>query len=723
MMMLNPSIGAFAPPIGKKRPHESSQSAENVDHPSGTSYNYSSFRNISACNRCRLRKNRCDQRLPRCRTCEKAGVRCVGYDPITKREIPRSYIYFLETRVTYLEELLAQNGIPFKEAVAFDEQEAVRVESNHPGQQQQQQQHSAAGLEDGHDDNRLNPIKSEPTAEESRQHVEAGSDAELDHEKDDNQRIHNLVSNIGMVSVQGTSDPRYLGSTSGISFARVIFAAVKSSVSGNGGERSGPPRLAPHTATGTSGGNMRDSFYGLQQRPMMKSAPFPGQELAARLVDLYFEHANPQVPILHRGEFVELLNSTYATKEEDRSPRSLYILNIVFAIGAGIIFEERNSELDEDGDDGKSKKQKLTSRQYQPEEYHATASVHLETFLGSSSGDTFGGLEELQAVLLLASFALLRPVAPGLWYIVGVAMRLAVDLGLHYEDGTGIDYVGDVNVDALPGKTEEEKAKLRIDSRERGRREWVRDTRRRLWWCAYSLDRLVATCVGRPFGIADQAITTDFPSLLDDDYITKAGFLPAPASAPSYKHVAHQYFKLRLLQSEIQDVLLSQQARFARRRVGNTASYYMNSDLLSPYLQDFDSIPAWRKDIHRRLVEWRKSAPFREEIGVRFPVDFLELNYWQALIMLYRQCLSVPAELADEMTPAENVSSPFSGMEEADDEDDICVNVAEAGQKVLRIYRQMHHLRLVNYTYLATHHLFMAGEAYFQSLIMPWVFC
>lgn len=52
----------------------------------------SSFRNVSACNRCRLRKNRCDQRLPSCASCEKAGVKCVGYDPITKREIPRRYV-------------------------------------------------------------------------------------------------------------------------------------------------------------------------------------------------------------------------------------------------------------------------------------------------------------------------------------------------------------------------------------------------------------------------------------------------------------------------------------------------------------------------------------------------------------------------------------------------------------------------------------------------------
>lgn len=50
----------------------------------------------------------------------------------------------------------------------------------------------------------------------------------------------------------------------------------------------------------------------------------------------------------------------------------------------------------------------------QPEEYHSAAMQHLESFLGSMSEPNQagfgGGLEELQAVLLLAGFALLRPV-------------------------------------------------------------------------------------------------------------------------------------------------------------------------------------------------------------------------------------------------------------------------------------------------------------------------
>ncbi|KAJ6178466.1 hypothetical protein N7519_008927 [Penicillium mononematosum] len=87
------------------------------------------FRSVSACNRCRLRKHRCDQRLPRCESCEKANVRCVGYDPLTKQEVPRSYVAFLESRVNYLNQVLLDHGIRFKPAIAYDEEETLKMET------------------------------------------------------------------------------------------------------------------------------------------------------------------------------------------------------------------------------------------------------------------------------------------------------------------------------------------------------------------------------------------------------------------------------------------------------------------------------------------------------------------------------------------------------------------------------------------------------------------
>lgn len=96
---------------------------------------------------------------------------------------------------------------------------------------------------------------------------------------------------------------------------------------------------------------------------------------------------------------------------------------------------------------------------------------------------------------------------------------------------------------------------------------------------------------------------------------------------------------------------------------------------------------------------------------MQFSVKFLELNYWQAVIMLYRQSLSVPPTFAGESGLHSDVESHLMpSTNDFENEVDIFLKVAEAGQRVIKLYKQLHRLSLVNYTYLATVHLFMAGE-------------
>lgn len=478
---------------------------------------------------------------------------------------------------------------------------------------------------------------------------------------------------------------------------------------------------------------MRDSFFGLQSKPIIEPAPFPDLDLGLGLVALYFEHANPQIPILHKGDFMAMFHRAYASKDRRRSARELFMLNIVFAIGAGIILEDSRSphsvgstytESDSPDVGPSDPCTRLSTKQHQPEEYHASAMMHFQSFLGSSpaadEADGFGGgLEELQAVLLLAGFALLRPVAPGLWYISGVATRLGVDLGLHHEDGTDLDESGALDQRKCQSTSKESPSEIAdisqqgIDTREKGHREFLRDLRRRLWWCVYSFDRLVSTCVGRPFGITDQVVTTDFPSILNDEEITRSGFtIPVEEfGGPSYKRVSHHYFRLRLLQSEILQVLQYRQAKEVHRSSSKHQNRYMHTKLSSSFLQPFESFQAWRQDMDRRLWDWKESAPRQEDSAVQFPVEFLELNYWQAIIMLYRPGLSGLPQQTDQASPCDEIGSPKSvGTTEDTEDEDVYVKVAEAGQRVLMLYRQLHRIRLVNYTYLATVHLFMAGK-------------
>ncbi|KAK0643601.1 fungal-specific transcription factor domain-containing protein [Cercophora newfieldiana] len=647
----------------------------------------SGFRNVSACNRCRLRKNRCDQKLPSCASCEKVGVACVGYDPITKREIPRSYIFYLETRVEQLEALLSANNVAFPAAENL-EYCSKRGNGSSGGAVRSPTEAGSSTMSD--------------LAESA---VGGGGGVKAEGGDGDTGQLQKLVTKPGFSGMPGAANPRHLGGASGVTFARVVFAAVQSSVSDQrstsdkGGIRpyksiaGNGPAAAAAAAGAEAGTSMRDSFFGLHTKPTIQPAPFPERSVGKKLMTLYFEYANPQLPVLHRGEFLEVFEAAYAEEGRKRGPSELYMLNMVFAIGGAIILGEGGKSDDE-------------LKQAQPEEYHASAIVHLESCLGNS-----GGLEELQAVLLLANFALLRPVPPGLWYIIGVAVRLAVDLGLHYEDGKDVEssFGG-----ATSQQSEETMAQLR------GHREWMRDRRRRLWWCTYSFDRLVSVCVGRPFGISDQVITTEFPSLLEDRFISKYGGLqepPADMLRPTYKLIAHHYFRLRLLQSEILQVLQFQQTQTARAGGLNQRNPHMHTTLPSPFLSKFDSFRSWRIDIDKRLYEWKNSAPTKQDTGVSFSTEFFDLNYWQAVIMLYRQSLSVPDVFEQEYHTSKEVDSPtMYSMELREDEDRVYLKVAEAGQKILRLYRQLHLIGLVNYTYLATHHLFMAGISYLYAI-------
>ena len=128
-------------------------------------------------------------------------------------------------------------------------------------------------------------------------------------------------------------------------------------------------------------------------------------------------------------------------------------------------------------------------------------------------------------------------------------------------------------------------------------------------YCCGSFDRLVSTCVGRPFGVTDEVITTDFPSILDDKYITPQGFRPPSSDAPSYKAVSYHYFRLRLLQSEMLQVLQHQQAQRAHSINHVDQNPFMHTSLASPFLERFKSFRQWRSDIDRRLWEWKNAAP------------------------------------------------------------------------------------------------------------------
>ncbi|KAJ5613307.1 C6 transcription factor [Penicillium lagena] len=613
----------------------------------------SSFRNVSACHRCRLRKHRCDQQLPQCQPCEKAGLRCVGYDLITKQEIPRSYVYFLEHRVNYLEKVLVDHNISFKPAVAYDEDEIegsgcsfdVVFSQNNPGS-------SMAGT----------------ALEKSERVPRSGSVRSLGKRE----RSMDAVRKPGGNSA--CHDSRGNGLQTGTDEAKII----------------------------------RDSFFGLQAGKSGRACTsLPERDIANELVDVYFEYVNPHMPVLHRDDFMTLLHDVYSTRE-DFSPYSLFFIYIVYAIGSGVVHDTRTPLAEKNlrgwrlsSGFGDRKRQKVSEQEYKPEEYYSSAMFHLEVSLGSQcqKGEV-GRLQELQAVLLLASFALVRPGVPSLGYIARVAVDLAVDLGFQNENGSSRGATHDTHLSGQPShkdRTAHSDCNL--------------DLRRRLWWCVYSLDRLITPYTGRPFSIPDQIITTDFPSCFDDKYISKSGLISPPDNLPSYKLVACHFFKLRKLQSEIHDVF------YHERTICQASLSSAGEKRHSLFLRGFESLASWQKNMLRRLNHWRISVPSAEATGVRFPILYMELDYWNSIIMLYRRNFVDPNELlkSSNSTSSRLRRQQFCGKNE--DEHRICLAVAEAGQNVLHIHRIMRQGRFAYFTYLASQSIFQASKCLSTDIV------
>ncbi|KAF4481056.1 Pyrimidine pathway regulatory protein 1 [Colletotrichum fructicola Nara gc5] len=60
-------------------------------------------RSTKVCTRCRQRKTKCDFKFPECTSCKLAGAPCLGFDPATRKPVPRSLVKSLEALVAELE--------------------------------------------------------------------------------------------------------------------------------------------------------------------------------------------------------------------------------------------------------------------------------------------------------------------------------------------------------------------------------------------------------------------------------------------------------------------------------------------------------------------------------------------------------------------------------------------------------------------------------------------
>ncbi|KAF3931950.1 hypothetical protein ABW20_dc0101474 [Dactylellina cionopaga] len=81
---------------------------------------------LTACNRCRSRKSRCDATLPKCEPCHRSGSQCDFWDASKGITLSRGYVTFLQDRVKALDQEIKQLEKDMPPSSGLDDEDLVR---------------------------------------------------------------------------------------------------------------------------------------------------------------------------------------------------------------------------------------------------------------------------------------------------------------------------------------------------------------------------------------------------------------------------------------------------------------------------------------------------------------------------------------------------------------------------------------------------------------------
>ncbi|RDW90480.1 putative C6 transcription factor [Aspergillus mulundensis] len=313
---------------------------------------------------------------------------------------------------------------------------------------------------------------------------------------------HNAVGElVGFLAINSSEAPAYIGSSSGLSLAANLGEMVQATVwnqvlsssrnqpslsaDGRGNADAGVSGLPPQpTPSDRAPGLDRPRTLRMEEL-LAKSTEPPNEEMGGRILHAYLTRLHVRYPFLDRKELWRLHEDRWrlakAKREElTKSERfGIFKLYLTYAIGATTM------QLSEKYD------------YVPPERFYITALQQVPAMCETRS------VENVEAMTLLVVYHLRSASSQGVWYMIGMAMRTAIDLGLHRK-------ANEINLDPITAQM-----------------------RRRLFWTVYYLERVVSVSLGRPFSIADRHIDLPLPLDVDDDVRDPALLPPAsPTISP-----------------------------------------------------------------------------------------------------------------------------------------------------------------------------------------------
>lgn len=408
-----------------------------------------------------------------------------------------------------------------------------------------------------------------------------------------------LAHEVGLLSLANATEPKYIGPSSGVSFARLIFAAIPQSQGLSTAYWNSPQPNGAESSTRAA------------LKPALPLPPDWTPEVDLQhFIDAYFETWQPLCPFLNEDDIVGSLDVLFTRQapatnslqmpplrdiEAALSPFHAVQLFLVVALGARILEARLSSE-------------------FESARYLATAMSRLDRLALHDS------LEGLQTMLLLTLSGFCFEHGPNAWFLSQNIITTCLDLGFQRR------WQEPAPQNASPSALSQYQVR--------------RDLRRAIFWSAYSIERRLAVILGRPLTLRDEAIDVQFPGIESDMTDQPlSGIGPSLNSAKRMRvgispyKAAHYSFRFDQITAEIKLMLY---------RVVNKPDAF-------PWRTD---VTEWQEKCHKRCDElfeslsndlrWRSRRRSADGIAQR-----LELKYHQCLMLLHRPSPATPRPRAE----------------------------------------------------------------------------
>jgi hypothetical protein len=216
-------------------------------------------------------------------------------------------------------------------------------------------------------------------------------------------------------------------------------------------------------------------FFGkVRALPGPEEVEYPERDLADKLVAAYFSRFHFLMPIIDKPSFMRNYAYLMDHREDQQLARTqtafIAMVFALFACAAQLVEDPRlKGEKEDDGGMGMVYYERALILHYIS---HASMQI-----------------AHVQCFVLMSSFLCSVNCLPQAWLLIGQAVRAAQDLGLHRSP---------------------ERLIIPVIEKE---------TRRKIWWGVYTLDRMLALALGRPIGAEDVDCDVEVPLGFDDDFL------------------------------------------------------------------------------------------------------------------------------------------------------------------------------------------------------------